>query len=287
LSSHIAEPFAELHPQDARDAGITAADLIEVKSPHGSAVVRAQITDRAQKGSVFVPMHWTDQVSSRGRIDAVVAPETDPVSGQPGSKFTPVAIRKLEFAWHGFAVLRDKPDQLDTGYWAIAPTEGGWRVELAGDRFTNPEDLAGRLLPEDTEFLRFEDGTTGALRIAGWTGANLAGAFFFAPDPVAVSRPWASGLLTAETSTKDQRFRVLAGRPPADLPDKGAIVCSCFQVGSSEIAAEAAKGATTVKAIGACLKAGTNCGSCRSEIQTLLDAVAKETREDADIAQAS
>ncbi len=287
LSSHIAEPYAELHPQDAQEAGITAADLIEVKSPHGSAVVRAQITDRAQKGSVFVPMHWTDQVSSRGRIDAVVAPETDPVSGQPGSKFTPVAIRKLEFAWHGFAVLRDKPDQLDTGYWAIAPTEGGWRIELAGDRSTNPEDLAGRLLPEDTEFLRFEDSTTGALRIAGWTGADLSGAFFFAPDPVAVSRPWACGLLTAETSTKDQRFRVLAGRPPADLPDKGAIVCSCFQVGSSEIAAEATKGATTVKAIGACLKAGTNCGSCRSEIQTLLDAVAKETREDADIAQAS
>lgn len=287
LSSHIAEPYAELHPDDAREAGINAADLMEVKSPHGSAVVRAQITGRAQKGSVFVPMHWTDQVSSKGRIDAVVAPETDPVSGQPGSKFTPVAIGKLEFGWHGFAVLRNKPDQLETGYWAIAPTEGGWRVEMAGNSETDLEHLAARLLPEDAEFLRFEDVTTGALRIAGWTGADLAGAFFFGPDLVGVSRPWACGLLTAETATKDQRFRVLAGRPPADLPDKGAIVCSCFQVGSSEIAVEAARGATTVKAIGACLKAGTNCGSCRSEIQTLLDAVAKETREDADIAQAS
>lgn len=287
LSAHIAEPYAELHPQDALDAGIEAADLVEVKSPFGAVVVRAQVTERAQKGSVFVPMHWTDQVSSKGRVDAVVAPETDPVSGQPGSKFTPVSIQKRAFAWHGFAVLREKPEHLQAAYWAIAPAQGGWRVELAGDDAAELASLAEKLLQEDLEILRLEDQTAGALRIAGWNSDTFAGAFFSASHPVAVSRQWACGLLTEEPLLPEQRFRVLAGRPPANLPDKGAIVCSCFQIGSAEIAAAAAKGATTVKDIGACLKAGTNCGSCRSEIQTVLDTHSKETSDDADIAQAS
>jgi assimilatory nitrate reductase catalytic subunit len=74
---------------------------------------------------------------------------------------------------------------------------------------------------------------------------------------------------------------------PADRPDAGALVCSCFQIGCNQIAEATRCGATSVGAIGETLKAGTNCGSCRSEIQTLLDEIAKESLDDADIAQAS
>jgi len=286
LSSHIAEPFAELHPDDAARAGITAADLVEVKSPHGAAIVRAQVSARARKGSVFVPMHWTDQFASNGRIDAVVSSDVDPISGQPGSKFTPVALRKLSFDWYGFAVLREKPAGLRTGYWAIAPAHGGWRVELAGRPQDDRIDLVQSLLGKDAELLSFEDEGLGLQRIAGWVGETLAGVFFFGPEPVAVSRQWACDLLMTPATDRGDRLGVLAGRPPADMPDKGAIVCSCFQVGCHEIAAAAATGATTVKAIGDCLKAGTNCGSCRSEIQSILDANFKETSDEAHIARA-
>nr|WP_319383678.1 molybdopterin-dependent oxidoreductase [uncultured Roseibium sp.] len=286
LSSHIAEPFAELHPEDAAQAGISAADLVEVKSPHGAVIVRAQVTERARKGSVFVPMHWTDQFASNGRIDAVVSADVDPVSGQPGSKFTPVSLLKRNFDWYGFAVLRDKPARLQTGYWAIAPAHDGWRVELAGSKLEDRECLVQSLLGEGAELLRFEDAGLGLQRVAGWTGDTLSGAFFFGSEPVSVSRQWACGLLTAPVTERQKRLDVLAGRPPADMPDKGAIVCSCFQVGSHEIAAAAAQGAATVRAVGECLKAGTNCGSCRSEIQSILDTKFKETSDEARIARA-
>jgi len=66
---------------------------------------------------------------------------------------------------------------------------------------------------------------------------------------------------------------VLAGRPGADMPDSGAIVCSCFSVGVNTItAAVTAQGCSTVEAVGACTKAGTNCGSCRAEIRGIIDA---------------
>lgn len=286
LSSHIAEPFAELHPEDAATTGISAADLVEVKSPHGAVVVRAQVSERARKGSVFVPMHWTDQFASNGRVDTVVSPDVDRFSGQPGSKFTPVALRKLRFDWYGFAVLREKPAGLQTGYWAIAPAHGGWRVELAGWKQEDIDGLVQSLLGDDAELLRFEDAGLGLQRIAGWTDDTLAGAFFFGTEPVSVSRQWACGLLNSPATERHKRLDILAGRPPADMPDKGAIVCSCFQVGCQEIAAAAAEGATTVRAVGECLKAGTNCGSCRSEIQSILDQSFKETSDAAQIARA-
>ena len=86
LSAHLAEPFAELHPRDAADKGIRHASLVRLENRHGSALVRALITDRQQKGSVFVPMHWTGQFSAAGRIDVLVTAQTDPHSGQPALK---------------------------------------------------------------------------------------------------------------------------------------------------------------------------------------------------------
>lgn len=286
LSTHIAEPYVELHPDDAQRYRIAAADLVEVRSPYGTAIVRAQVTDRAQIGSVFVPMHWTDQVSSKGRIDAVVAPDTDPHSGQPGSKFTPVSIKKMAFAWYGFAVVRNRPVKLNADYWAIAPADGGWRIELAGRTGMDLVGLAQQYLAPGAEILRFEDRKAVLLRIGGWRDNALDGAFFFAPEPVAVSRQWACGLLNEQLIVPEKRFQILAGGPPADTPDKGAIVCSCFQVGTKQITAAVSGGAATVQEIGACLSAGTNCGSCRSEIQTILDSLLEGASDDADIAQA-
>lgn len=287
LCGHIAEPFAELHPEDAATLGIDHADLVEVSSPHGAVVVRAQMTERVKKGTVFVPMHWTDQVTAKGRVDAVIGSQTDPVSGQPGSKFTPVAVRKCSYDWYGFAVVREKPLNMPAGYWAIAPTDGGWRMELAGQGRTALDTLAEALMGHsDLDLLRFEDRAEDGLRLAGWSDDSLIGAFFFAGKPVTVSRQWASGLLAQTSYPRSERYRVLAGRPPAATPDKGAIVCSCFQIGARQIDQAMATGARSVRAIGTRLKAGTNCGSCRSEIKARILRHIAEKTDDTDIAKA-
>ncbi|POF31602.1 nitrate reductase [Roseibium marinum] len=286
LMSHIAEPFAEIHPDDAARLGIAAAELVEVKSPHGSVIVRALLTPRVRKGEVYVPMHWTDQFASRARIDAVVAPETDPHSGQPGSKFTPVAVSRVSMAWFGFAVLRERPSEIRADYWAIAPIEGGYRLEFAGRIKPDFQTVSASLGSFGDDRICIEDAAERLSRQAYWDGDLLQAAFFFSAGPVEVSRQWACGLLAAAPGRKDLRSQILAGRAPADRPDCGAIVCSCFQVGCNQITEAARCGADSVMAIGETLQAGTNCGSCRSEIQTLLDEIAKENVNDTDIAQA-
>jgi assimilatory nitrate reductase catalytic subunit len=57
------------------------------------------------------------------------------------------------------------------------------------------------------------------------------------------------------------------------MPDQGAVVCACFSVGINSIRqAIEQRQLHTVDEIGAALRAGTNCGSCRPEIQALIDA---------------
>ena len=51
---------------------------------------------------------------------ALIAGHTDPMSGQPELKLTPVQVRRFDAAWHGFAVGRarrhgQKHARLDAG----------------------------------------------------------------------------------------------------------------------------------------------------------------------------
>jgi assimilatory nitrate reductase catalytic subunit len=274
LSAHIAEPFAEIHPRDAMEIGVASADLIEIESPYGKAVVRALVTERQARGSLFVPMHWNDQFAADARIGAVVAPVTDPFSGQPALKNVGVAARRLNVASYGFVVCAAKPQGLDTAYWALAKAEGGWRLEFAFN--AAPENWADWCrahlgVPGNIEPLGYADAQTGDLRLAFFDGDRLLAAFFLARQPVAVARNWAIEQLTVRHGELAKRFAVVAGRPGAGRMDPGATVCSCFSVGVNQIVAAVRGGCRSVEAVGKELNAGTNCGSCRAEIRGIID----------------
>ena len=284
LMSHIYEPFAEIHPADAKAADLKHGQLVTVRSPHGSVVVRADITERQRRGSVFVPMHWTDQLASSARIDTVIESVVDPISGQPELKHTPVAIQPFAATFYGLLVTAQKP-ALDAPYWAMTPVKGGWRTEIAWTAC--PADwpaVASRLLqpaplmqPDGSApaLVSYRDNASGQYRVAAFDGDRLTGALFVARSALTIGRPWVAGQLTASFATSAQKQRLLAGRSATATADHGTIVCACFDIGANQIAAAATHGGcTTVDAIGACLKAGTNCGSCRSEIKRVLDATA-------------
>lgn len=273
LSAHIAEPYAEIHPDDAIARGIAPADLVEVTSPHGRAVLRALLSTRQRKGSVFVPMHWSEIFASTGRIDALVAPRTDPVSGQPASKQMQVRIARKDVAIYGFALLRERPSAPASDYWAVARTVAGWRLELAWfGADADFGDLARTLLGEEgrSDTLSYHDAQGAEARFARFTGARLTGLVYLSRQPVELSRHWAAGLLSTDFPNPAARMGVLAGRADAARPDPGPIICACNGVGANTIQTAIQCGAADLDAIGACTNAGTNCGSCRAEIRGML-----------------
>lgn len=271
LSSHFAEPFLDIHPNDARHLNLAAADLAELKSADGSAILRVRITDAVAPGQLFAPIHWTGETAPTGRIDAVVAAHVDPVSGQPESKASVVAVTKMAAKWYGFAVSAHEM-ALSSDYWALAATPTGYRAELAGYQPVEDWEQASRALfgVPDAQISLVADAARGTARVAFEENGQLIAALFVSPQPVAVMRDYLT------TLPGDAAQDVLTGRSPADRPDPGPTLCSCFGVGVNTIVTTIeSQELMSVDAIGAALQAGTNCGSCRPELAELLHAHAK------------
>jgi len=189
------------------------------------------------------------------------------VSGQPDSKAARVTVSPMSPAWYGFAVSQ-KGLTPNASYWATARHARGWRAELAG--MDAPQDwqaYARDLFDlQDAEITSVIDAERGVVRIAFHENGCVIAALFCSPEPVSVSRSWAAGRMGDETSSS-----ILAGRPGADQPDPGAIVCACFNVGVNTIIdAIVQKDLISVDQIGIALEAGSNCGSCRPELAALL-----------------
>ncbi|MGE0849865.1 MAG: bacterioferritin-associated ferredoxin [Hyphomicrobiaceae bacterium] len=186
-----------------------------------------------------------------------------------------MAVKQFPAAWYGFAVSQSKPVVRDVEYWIVAPAIDGWRVELAGTKLNGDWDTTARTLlnlPATAELLSVRDRTAGHFRCAGFDGERLLGALFIAQQPVEVSRSWASAQLGHRFDSVQERLATLSGRPAPGTSDKGAIVCACFDVGCNQIIGAIARGCSTVAAVGTATSAGTNCGSCRTQIARMLDA---------------
>jgi assimilatory nitrate reductase catalytic subunit len=214
-------------------------------------------------------MHWTGETASLARIDALVAANPDPLSGQPDLKGASVSLRKYPALWHGFAVSAHDVAP-DCAYWAKVRVAGGWRVELAGDAV--PKDWVAEarrlfVLPK-AEVATVIDTGRGLARVAFHQDGRLLAALFAGPGPVAVARDQLAARLGAEAPQD-----ALAGRARADRPDPGPTVCACLNVGLNTIRAAISSGqALSLEALGQALGAGTSCGSCRPELAALVAA---------------
>jgi assimilatory nitrate reductase catalytic subunit len=275
LSQHRREPMAEIHPLDAEEQGIDEGDLVRVITPQGESVFRAAIGESQRRGEIFVPIHWTDRQSNGGRTGLLPRALTDPHSGQPGFKATPARIEKLSVEWRGFLIARSVPERIPAAYFTKVRVGEGWLVELAGTR--DPAALAKALLPKG-ERVEIADPARGGLRIAVLEDGALCAALYIARNGRLPDRDW----LIAQLASADAASSVelLAGRPAVPLPDRGPIVCACFDVGMNTIVeAIAGKRLLSVEAVGAALSAGTNCGSCKPAIGRLIGDAAKQAGE--------
>ncbi|KXT56607.1 molybdopterin-dependent oxidoreductase [Gordonia sp. PS3] len=87
--------FVQIHPDDARPAGIGDGDMVEVRSRRGAVRVPARVDDAVSAGVCFVPMHWSDAFGEMLAVNAVTTDAVDPDSLQPEFKACAVALTRL------------------------------------------------------------------------------------------------------------------------------------------------------------------------------------------------
>ena len=274
LSVHRREPLLEVSPHDAAAHALTDGGFARVSSAQGESIFRVEISEAQAPGQIFVPMHFTDMNSGGGRTGLIMHPATDPVSGQPGFKNVAANVQAYQPEWRAFLLTRE-PAAPDCAYWARARITGGWLTELAGEGAV-PVDT---LLP-DGQRCDVSDIERGMLRmtVSDRTGKLIA-ALYVTRTGQLPGRDW----IERQFADPDAGvLELLAGRPAVGLPDRGPIICVCHDVGEKAVQQAIGEGAGSVAAVGAKTCAGTNCGSCRPLIASLIKDFQSDLQEAAE-----
>ncbi|REG84162.1 nitrate reductase [Marinomonas pollencensis] len=273
LAKHTGQPYVALHPTDAQRLGINEGTLTRISSAYGEVRVKATLSNASPPGQVFVPIHWTQQFANAAVVSNLIPQTVDHLSGQPESKHAVVQLEAIQDLRYGLVVSRRPQCFPEALYWCAIPSDNGFRYEVIWPKGVAIESLKATFTLLETgqiQWLEYNNEATGQRRLACVCDEKLDTVMYFSNRPEAVSADWLlSNLVASEPLSEPDRVALLVGSP-ANVEDKGNIVCSCYQIGSKQIEKAIASGAESVEALGARLKCGTNCGSCIPELKHFI-----------------
>jgi assimilatory nitrate reductase catalytic subunit len=285
LGQHLSEPFVEIHPEDANAWRLSPDGFAQLTSAYGQCVVKVILNERQSRGQVFVPIHWSGETSSDGRVGALIAPYTDPISGQPESKATPVAIGPVPYKLRGF-ILSRRPVKMPKGSWwaRVAVAEGVGYLFASNNIVSSWQSYFSKITPSD-DIVEYRDDTRRVLRAASFIDDRLELCLFLGRGDQARSWNALKGTLKMPALTANQRQVLLAGISLDGTADDGEIICACYGVTAKQVANYIARNPQAdVGDIGERLKAGTGCGSCVPQIKQMI-AAARNTRGNREAAE--
>jgi assimilatory nitrate reductase catalytic subunit len=269
LGLHRPAPFVEVHPLDAAACGLKHDGYARVRTAHGACVLKVVVAPGQRRGSIFVPIHWSDETAACARVGELVGAETDPFSGQPELKATPAALERVEFAFQGFALARDALRWPGGTWWArLAVGEASGYLFATDSGPSHWHVSAPDLFGEDAVLTQYVDRARGVFRGAAFRDGRLAGCMFLHrsdavhADAIGSDIAHVPAAATFEPSGRGEQLFAKFGPLP--------VVCACFEVGLQTIReAMVSRSAASVEDIGRALRAGTKCGSCLPELRSL------------------
>ena len=272
LGAHAPEPFISLNPRDAYALSLINGGFAELTTVFGAAVLRVDVTDAQEVGSVFAPIHWSGETASHGRVGALVNPATDTFSGQPELKATPLRLTPLSFQREGGLVARDAGVRPDAGWWARVALPGGVGYRLASNGSVQKAADWFNALFAACEIAELIDVPQGLYRAAAFKEGRLEAALFLAPPGGEPVWDTLKDLLSVDVIDATRRRFALSVRDIGGVSDRGPMICACFGVSQGAIREAIEGGASDAVAVGVAVKAGTNCGSCVPEIRKIVTA---------------
>ncbi len=278
LTQHIPAPHLSVHPHDAKRLQVEDGDLVALRNSRGQAVLEVTLDDGQRPGEVFAPIHWNEANAASADVGRLIAPFTDPHSGQPQFKYSRISVKPLPMVyWMRVGARHATVAHLDhllasADYWTRRTTAYGQEWLIATRQAIPPVTVA-RLgedgSPEEAHRqVSFFDEGTGLARytIADDHGVRLV----ISMSPVR-STPQ---LLSADAMT-----RIFASESPQPVAMVGGLagpavttVCACHGVTQDDLEEAIGAGADDLSTLGNVTAAGTGCGSCRPELAALLRA---------------
>lgn len=286
LQQHIGEPLLHIHPRDARILKITDDDLVKITAKHKKEVsteseyclLKAKLSPQQRRGELFVPMHWNSEFASRANINRLVESAVDPISGQPELKGAAVAVAH----WHTrrwATIVTKTPLSAELlakwdCYWVKQILSDGYCYQFAFDKIDEEqvEWLKTLIHVEHRHVSLQKPNHKGWLATATKSGpyyGQTESILWTSDAPIISNLAWFNHLLTSVPGSDAECFDILQQQISEEFKN-GALVCSCYKVREKQILAAIEAGANSVEALGEQLKCGTNCGSCKAELGSMV-----------------
>ncbi|OAA91503.1 formate dehydrogenase H [Clostridium coskatii] len=99
--------YVQINPMDAKAEGIIDGELMRISSRRGSVVARALVTERANKGAVYMTYQWWV-----GACNELTSNNLDPVSKTPELKYCAVKIEAIKDQKEAEKFIKDQYDLL-------------------------------------------------------------------------------------------------------------------------------------------------------------------------------
>lgn len=272
LAAHRDFFSLSVHPADAAARGLVDGSLGRLANDQGEVVGSIAFDADLPQGQVWLPIHWSEQFANRALVNNLIAPVTDPVSGQPQSKFALAELTREPVDSWALLFTREVPVLSGFTYWSRTAAEGG-HVTLVADSAGSAamhERLQSALGLGEEETIAYTDEGSGETRQLVLQDGKLEALLVVCPERSALpERSWMSTLGAGTLPTAPHHL--LAGCDPKTA-DVGATVCSCWEIGEKQIAQAITTGANSVELLGERLRCGTQCGSCLPELKRLIQA---------------
>ena len=306
LFGHAAEPSIDMHPQDMARLGLSEGALAHVTSRRGSLLLPARASPQIALAQSFIAMHWGSEfLGGRGKqgdnlagVNALTSPAHCPQSKQPELKHSAVKILKAELPWRLLALAwlpeeaalqareRLKPLLAQFDFATCVPFghERSGVLFRAGAYEPCGDALLQRIEAvlglDASDVVRYADKRRGqrrAMRLVkagGEARETRLEAFLLAGDTQAES--WIAPLLQQQLPAQAYgRFLLAPGaKAPLAIAPRSRQVCTCFDVSEDRIEAAlrhtTGSAAARLASVQEQLKCGTNCGSCRPELERMV-----------------
>ncbi|MFT2090765.1 molybdopterin-dependent oxidoreductase [Paraglaciecola sp. 2405UD69-4] len=277
LTSHISRAFIAIHPTDAANLSVKDNDLVNLHAAHTlgtetKVCLPVKVDSNQRQGELFAPIHWSETNSASSNIAALYTDANDKISGQPELKHAAVCIEKVTFEHQGQLFVQQSLSvallKQTFEYFVMIPFEKGTLVSFA----TN-QDLTSLRTWLVNNFPLFEEWIGANSKIfsstCGLREGQLVLSMGTSSDSLELDQAWISSLI-GEKNINPEQLHGLLNLEPDESFKQGKLICSCFKVGENTIIDEIKQGNCSVDGLGASLKCGTNCGSCKSELSQLI-----------------
>lgn len=274
LSAHKTEPFVDINEVDAKAARLVDGDLVELSSEFGQAVVRVNISKQVQPKQLFMPIHWNKTTASRANVCALIKPNQDANSGQPEFKHSPVNLKKWAYQSEALLLSRAPLQLSEFSYWVRQKVQSGYLYRVADtlsplQLMKKCSELLQREQGKNLSYLPGNDCIQPIYRYANIQAQKVQTAYIVGKNLQQQELDWLQGLLDEEIDDSIERS-IISGQIEGKLA-AGKIICACKQVGINTIkSAIQEQQLTSIEAISEFTKAGTGCGSCLSEVESIL-----------------